>query len=297
MNAIRSLLAATDFSDHARNGLARAACIAAEQQAALVLLHVMSGPSLRSLRDLLDQPADVEAKLIAEAKRTLDQVATDIAGEHHVPVTSRVEIGVVLTEILTVAEQADLLVMGACGMNPIRDLILGSTAERLLGKCMRPALVVKRAPQDTYRRVIVPVDFSPYSASVLMAAMRIAPKSQIYVCHAFDVPFEGKLWIAGASDEKIHKYRAQARQQALTAIRDLIERIGGGSVFPMSSVVERGDATRVILDKEAEYNPDLIVISKHGRSALEEFFLGSVTRHILSDSQCDVLVVNEKRPE
>jgi nucleotide-binding universal stress UspA family protein len=297
MNAIRSLVAATDFSDHARNGLARAACIAAEQQAALVLLHVMNGPSLKSLRDLLGQPADVEARLINEVKCTLDQIAADIAGERQVPVTSRVEIGTVLTEILTAAEQADLLVMGAHGVSPIRDLIFGSTAERLLGKCMRPALVVKRAPQDAYWRVLVPVDFSPYSASVLRAAMRIAPKSQIYVCHAFDVPFEGKLWLAGASNEKIDNYRVQARQKALTAIRDLIERVGGRNAFHISSVIERGDATQVILNKETEYNADLIVIGKHGRSALEEFFLGSVTRHILSNSKCDVLVVNEKRPE
>jgi nucleotide-binding universal stress UspA family protein len=291
MNAIRSLVAATDFSDHARNGLARAACIAAEQEAALVLLHVMSGLSLRSLRDLFDQFTDVEATLIAEAKRTLDQVAMEIAGEHHVPVTSRVETDAVLTEILTVAEHADLLVMGARGMNPIRDLIFGSTTELLLGKCMRPVLVVKRALQDPYRRGIVPVDFSPYSASAFRAAMRVAPKSQIYVGHAFDVPFEGKLWLARASNETIDDY---ARQQALTARRDVIERVGGSNAFHISSVAERGDATHVILDKEAEYDTDLIVIGKHGRSALEEFFLGSVTRHILSNSQCDVLVVHEK---
>jgi nucleotide-binding universal stress UspA family protein len=297
MNAIRSLVAATDFSDHAHNGLARAACIAAEQQAALVLLHVMSGSALKSLRDLFAQSTDVEARLIAEAKRTLDQIATDIAGEYQVPVTSRVEVGAVLTEILAVMEQADLLVTGAYGMNPLRDLLLGSTAERLLSKCMRPTLVVKRPPQDTYRRVIVPVDFSPYSASALMAAIRIAPKSQIYVCHAFDVPFEGKLWIAGASDEKIDKYRVQAHQQALTAIRDLIERVGGGNAFPISSVAERGDAIQIILNKEAEHDADLIVIGKHGRSAAEEFFLGSVTRRVLSNSTCDVLVVNEKRSE
>jgi nucleotide-binding universal stress UspA family protein len=203
----------------------------------------------------------------------------------------------VLTEILTVAEQVDLLVIGARGMNPIRDLIFGSTAERLLGKCMQPALVVKRAPQTPYRRVLVPVDFSPYSASALRAAMRIAPQSQIYVCHAFDVPFEGTLWIAEASNKKIENYRVQARQQALTAIRNVIEHAGGANGFHVSSVVERGDASRVILDKEAEYDADLIVIGKHGRSALEEFFLGSVTRHILSNSQCDVLVVNERIPE
>jgi nucleotide-binding universal stress UspA family protein len=75
---------------------------------------------------------------------------------------------------------------------------------------------------------------------------------------------------------------------------DLIEYTGGGNAFYITSVVESGDASHVILNKEVEYSADLIVIGKHGRSALEEFCLGSVMRHILSNSQCGVLVVNEK---
>jgi nucleotide-binding universal stress UspA family protein len=85
----------------------------------------------------------------------------------------------------------------------------------------------------------------------------------------------------------------RGRNQSL----DLIERIGGGNAFPIPFAVERSDATHVVLDKETEYNADLIVIGKQGRSALEGFFLGSVTRHILSNSKCNVLVVHEKRPE
>jgi hypothetical protein len=34
---------------------------------------------------------------------------------------------------------------------------------------------------------------------------------------------------------------------------------------------------------------------KHGRSTTEAMLLGSVTRHVLSHSKCDVLVVHEER--
>lgn len=34
----------------------------------------------------------------------------------------------------------------------------------------------------------------------------------------------------------------------------------------------------------------LIVVGKQGASALEELLVGSVTKHVLNESQCDVLV-------
>ncbi|MEN9436527.1 MAG: hypothetical protein RIR09_1182, partial [Pseudomonadota bacterium] len=45
-----------------------------------------------------------------------------------------------------------------------------------------------------------------------------------------------------------------------------------------------------IVEQEQERSCDLIVMGKHGQNALEELFLGSVTKEILSQSQCDILV-------
>jgi len=44
---------------------------------------------------------------------------------------------------------------------------------------------------------------------------------------------------------------------------------------------------------EQEYDADLIVIGKHGTNFTEELLLGSVTKHVLAESQGDVLVVAE----
>jgi nucleotide-binding universal stress UspA family protein len=54
--------------------------------------------------------------------------------------------------------------------------------------------------------------------------------------------------------------------------------------------VNRSEASSLILAKEAVLDADLIAIGRHGQSMLEEWFLGSVTRHILANSKCDVLV-------
>ena len=45
-----------------------------------------------------------------------------------------------------------------------------------------------------------------------------------------------------------------------------------------------------ITQHEVELDADLIVMGKNGESLLEDVILGSVTRHVLTECQCDVLV-------
>ncbi|QSA95621.1 HAD-IC family P-type ATPase [Methylococcus sp. EFPC2] len=288
----RSFLVATDFSADSGNAAGRAASLAAEHQGRLDLLHVVDLSSLKAVRELLRSHDEAEAKLVGAAQRQLEEARSDVAKTVPVPASARVAVGNVLEEILSAAEQANLLVLGARGLNPLRDLILGTTADRLLRMSIRPTLVVKRPAREGYRRVLVPVDFSPHSIAALKMAMLIAPKADVWLIHAFVAPFEGRLRLAGVPDEDLETYRVEARQQALIRLGNLMLD-AGETQRRLFRVVEHGDAVRLILAKEEECEADLIVMGKHGLSIVEEMLLGSVTRHILADSKCDVLIVHE----
>ncbi len=288
MKRFRSLLAATDFSDDANNACRRAMLVAREQDAELELLHVINGTSLSMLQGFFP---DAAASIAANAGLALENLRTELSSDG-LTVKATVQEGAVTAEILAAMPRAELLVVGARGSSSLRDLMLGTTAERLLARATCPALVVKQPAQGGYQRVLTPVDFSPYSATVLATAAAIAPAAEIQICHAFDLPFEGKLWLAGVADDEINRYRAEARRQALTDIQQLVESLPALKQRTALPAVMRGDPARVILDQEAACNADLIVIGKQGNSALEEFLIGSVTRHVLADSKCDVLVVN-----
>jgi len=291
-STLRTFLAATDLSDAARDAACQAAFLAAEHGGTLELLHVVDVASMKTVREMIRSHDEAEAKLIDDAQRRLDELKSGIAGKTQVAAVARVAIGKVLDEILWASEQADLLVLGARGLNAWRDRLLGTTADRLLRMCKRPVLVVKHPPEASYRRILVPVDFSPHSIAALKLAMLIAPNADIVVVHASAVPFEGKLWLAGVLEDEIDRYRAQAQQEALSHIDTLIEEVANGS-HRIFRTVEHEDAARLILGKEEAFKADLIVIGKHGKTVVEEMLLGSVTRRILSDSKCDVLIVHE----
>jgi nucleotide-binding universal stress UspA family protein len=256
------------------------------------LLHVFSEPALASLRSLMLASPGMAERLVADASQTLLKEADDILAEHGVKADARVIVGEVMVEMLAASERADLLVVGARGANHLRALLLGGTAERLLGSCRQPVLVVKCAPRQTYRRVLVAVDFCTVSSAELELAMRIAPRAQITLFHAYDLLFEGRLRLAGVSNADIERHRTEAAQQARRKSLALIEAgvAAGASPGGVSVVVERGDASFLITKQQQELDADLIVMGHRRYSAVGYFFLGSVARRVIVDASCDVLV-------
>ena len=155
-------------------------------------------------------------------------------------------------------------------------------------------LVVKREPAAQYRRVLVPVDFSEHSLTTVRFARLLVPNAELCLFHAFESVAEGTLRAAGVSEENIAQYGAQDESEAREEMEKLIADLGPMSLPPLP-VLQRGDP-RVQISATAEsYAADLIVIGKHGRSRLAEYFLGGATRVTLARAICDVAVVPEAR--
>lgn len=285
-------LAATDLSAPARQAVVRAALQAVQSGAQLDLLHVVERAPFERLRLLAgDLPSGFSEQIKSEARRDLQQLAEQLHQDLDISAGTQVVCGPLLAELEGRAEtgQADLLVVGGRGERYLRHRVLGSTAERLLSKTRRPLLVVKQAVRAPYSAVLVPVDFSAASLPALQLARAIAPDAEIILLHAFDVPFESKLRFGGIKEEVLHGYRAEARRAALARLQALCEQ----AQLPMERVrllVLRDEPGRCVIEQEHEQACDLIVIGKHGENKLEELLLGSTTRHVLEEAQCDVLV-------
>jgi len=289
---LNRLLTATDLSAPARHAADRAALVAASVGATLDLAHVANLAWLDKLRRLLaDIPAELEAHALDAAREEMDKLAAILMQHHGISAGVHVTSGPVVPELAKLADgmPADLIVLGARGASFMRRLLLGSTAERLVRRATRPTLVVKQAAHERYRTVLVPVDFSAVSQSAIRCARAVAPDADIVLLHAFEVPFEGQLQFAGVDESMIHRYRIAAKQEALQKMEALCGE-AGLSPQETSLVVLHGDPSQHIVEQEQEQDCDLIVMGKHGEGVVEELLLGSVTKHVLAESQCDVLV-------
>lgn len=293
MTPIRTVLAPTDLSAPARQAAERAARLAAVCGARLVLQHVVSLGALDALRQLFAaQPGDLRQRLLDEARDELRELAAELCAPHVASADIHLSAGSALAEITSQADalDADLLVLGARGASLVRDLAVGSTTERVLRKTGRPLLVVRGEVQHDYRRVLIPVDFSPRSLQAIAMARALAPRAEIVLLHAFEVPFEGRLRHAGVSEAELAGLLANARREAEAQMSELLIAAGlpAATVQP---VIVHGDPNLHILDQQQLQGCELIVIGKRGQGPLEELLLGSVTKHILSQAKSDVLVI------
>ena len=276
--------------------MVRACLLAAELGARLSLQHVVNAGALDTLRHLLDaDAAGLQEKLLEEVRGEVEALAAEMHKRHGVTPELHLAVGGVLGEIVGHAEaiDADLLVMGARGAGFMRELLIGSTTERVLRKSVRPMLVVKQIAHEPYRRVLVPVDFSARALEALEFARRVAPQAEFVLLHAFEVPFEGKLRYAGVEENALSSLRVNARREAGAQMNELVARAGLDE-NRVRRIVVHGEATTQILEQEQEQDCDLIVIGKRGHGLLGEMLLGSVTKHVLARSTADVLVCDRK---
>ena len=184
------------------------------------------------------------------------------------PSSVRVETGPVPEAILEAARAQDLLVLGAHGAGSVREALLGSTAERLLVRSPTPILVVRRQAEHPYRCVLVPCEYAPPAQRALLLAASVAPDAAIALAHCLDAP--GKEAMAHEWLRRLASENAPGRA--------------------VDTHVESGRPAQALLGLAERVGADLIVTGKQGRSRTGDLVLGSVTRRLVADSGCDVLV-------
>lgn len=290
MKPILSILVATDFSIAGKRAEERAALLAAEHDASLILIHSLPGHALQRLREhLTRRSASTEAQLLEHYRSALQRLADDLAGRWRIEVTPILAAGQAHREISRAAGKSgvDLVVVGAMGEHPTRDFFLGSTAERVVRESPVAVLVVRNEAREPYSRVLAALDLSPHGSAVLELARRVAPAAHLTLGHAFEVPFEGKLQFAGATEEEIARYSQEERQHALAELHAL----AGAMDDRPDVLVEHGMADVVLRRLLRETSAELVVTGKHGSSEIIDLLLGSMTKHLLRESGRDVLVV------
>lgn len=287
MAELRRLLATTDFSTLGNYAVERATRLAQDLGASLDVVHVVTP----ALVEKLIGAAGSEQRLFDAAREKLASLAASIHETHGISCAHHVTSGSLIQGIVNCAETvgADLIVLGYQGEHLMRHFLLGSTAERLATKAPCPFLVVKRAPEDGYRSVLVATDFSAVSMRALVLAHALVPEAKIALMHAYEAPFEGKLKYVGVEKGTLRQYRSSTRQEVMPALQDFCAAAGfsGQQVSPFAV---HGKPSLQIVNQSALRSCDLIVIGKHGESVLENLFIGSVASSVMTKAHCDVLV-------
>jgi nucleotide-binding universal stress UspA family protein len=292
MNSLSTIVTATDLSAPSRHAASRAAMLAKAADAALTLVHTVGGSALDDLRRWLGSSDQAAGVIEADARQRLDALASELSRRHALDVQVHLAVGHPVEQITRYADAVDagLLVTGTRGAGFFRGVVVGSTAERVAKRSSRPVLMVRQLPHEPYRRVLVPVDFSDWSRASIDLARRIAPQAALVLMHALDLPYEGKMRLAGVADDVVTRYRDAARREAHEQLTRLATEAGLAADQVRLSTPSGADPWMLIVQEEQEQDCDLVVIGRQGRHALDDLLLGSTTRMVISEGTADMLI-------
>jgi nucleotide-binding universal stress UspA family protein len=288
---LRRVLAGIDFSSGSDAVLSRIGNLPLAPGAAITLLHVLptiNGKGVARLRH------ETERRLRTEAAALVRSLAT--AGMPRAKVRPLLARGRPHEEIRRRSASADLIVLGRYGQRSFRDLLLGSTAERVLQGGTVPVLLVARRARAPYRRPLVAIDLSPATAPALdLAARLVAPGAGVlHVVHVYETANAQVLHRVGTPAARA-AYARQCRTEARRAVLKRLQETDAAAMVGRV-VLRRAEPRGAILETAEQQNTDLLVLGTHGRSGVADWLLGSVAEAVMRHATCDVLVVPSPRP-
>jgi nucleotide-binding universal stress UspA family protein len=193
--------------------------------------------------------------------------------------------GMPAEEILKVAREkkVDLIAIATHGRRGVVRLIAGSVAEEVLRKTDIPLLVTRpNTVVHEWKRIVVALDGSERSESVLPEAVRLARKlgAALEILRVA-VP----VVAAGAGEAPI----LLPPEDPMPYLKGVLKGLDLRGIEARAVALE-GHPSEAILRHLAESAASLLCMTTHGRSGLARILLGSVAEEILRKAPCPVLL-------
>ncbi|MBM4133521.1 MAG: universal stress protein [Nitrospira sp.] len=229
----------------------------------------------------------VERAMKEDGQRLLDRTVSILPFNTGAP-TKRMEVGHPADVILAVveAERVGLIVLGARGLGPVQEMLLGSVSHRIITQAPCSTLVVNRS-MKTLRTVLLPVEGQADAEKAEKFLATKPFKEPVTVNVLTILPFAAPLWPVGISDSEALK------EKAIASARDFVDGIAGKLAkqgYKASGSVTLGDPGHAIIGWAGSTKPDLILMGSRGRAGAARFLLGSASHTVLHRAPCPVLI-------
>jgi nucleotide-binding universal stress UspA family protein len=188
----------------------------------------------------------------------------------------------------------DLIVMGTHGRRGLGYLFLGSVAEEVTRFAKRPVYTIREQkimkPIEKVNRILVPLDLSKYSKQALHYAneLRKDYHAQLELIHVVEERMHPAFYSTGKST--IFDLIPDVKEKSSALINEMLGEISGREALVKINITE-GVAAQEILKHAENNNIDMIVLTTHGASGLNQFLLGGVAEKIIRRSTRPVFTI------
>ena len=273
---MKKILVPIDFSEHSEYALETAAAIAKKHGSELFVLHMLelSNAIYTASSSTLSEASVFYLKLAEKKIETfLDRRFLD--GLEVTPIVKHFKVFKEINELIN-EHDINLVVMGSHGSSGVKEVIIGSNAEKVVRFSEVPVLIVKHNPiLVEFDTTIFASDFSEAAiASYLKAKTtfdKLGSDMHLLYVNTPDNGFKSSTEI----DRLVTKFLKQAE--------------GDLENYSNVHVVSDYSVEKGILNFANNIGADLIAVATHGRRGLSHFFEGSISEDIANHSTLPVM--------
>ena len=284
-------LLAVDGSDNSYEAVHALKYFARAEQ--LTLLHALEVP--RPAYPMMppevagEHTTTLEQSVREDGERLLDRVQS-LLPMHAGLSTKQLRMGSPVEVIVSIAQEqkADLIVMGARGLGPIKERLFGSVSHRIL--TLAPcAILIVNGPVKAMKQILLPLQglsdaeaairflqLKPFHEAVEVTLLTVLPST--------GPPRPGDAAAAAATTEKLEEQAA-----FIDGAAERLRAIG----YQAHGVAVTGTPSDMILQEATTLRSDLILMGTRGRQGITRFVLGSVSHAVLHQMPCPVLAFHQ----
>lgn len=134
------------------------------------------------------------------------------------------------------------------------------------------------------KQIIVPLDFSDESVNGLELAMMISSKTKANIQMVYVLKRSSDF--SSLSKDEEHR---TAKKKLRNIQNNLEHKLASG--VELSFIIKKGKIYDEIVEQVESFDDSIIVVSTHGASGFEEFFIGSNTTKIITASERPVIAI------
>ena len=245
--------------------------------------HPMITPEMRdrAIKEMEDELRPKGEALLNEIQESLPSGIGTVHRVHQIGSPSMV--------ILETAKSAhpDLILIGARGLGPIKELVLGSVSHRVLLHAPCSILIMK-TPLTALQHILVPIEGKEDGEKIIqfLSSLPFRTFPRISVMTVWPQP--QLPWPVTLGQSRL------LEERALDHARELAEDVAQQAKekgFTSHASVGLGQPAFAILEQAKAMKPDLLVVGSHGRRGISRFLLGSVSHTLVHQAPYPVLVV------
>lgn len=270
---MKKILVPTDFSKEAENALKVAAQLAKRHDCEIYLLHMLEIP-FQEVDALSTHSALPEAMFFMKlAHQRFEEVMSRPYLED-ITVHETVKANNNFSSVIETCHEhgVDMIVMGSHGASGLKEMFIGSNAEKVVRTSDIPVLVIKNEHANfTVDNFVFASDFKNDNKETYRQAVDFAKKFDAKI-HLLMVNTPNNFSKTSDSKKRIHDF-----------IKDYPFDNFSLNVYNDESV-EKG-----ILNFSREIDADLIGISTHGRQGISHFFNGSISEDLVNHAKRPVI--------